>query len=95
MQSPRTNAILSDYPVTMENLVFAMNKFKLQYGNPVTKFKCARDVYKKLDDYFTKKEAEEAAQGVEKPDLPEYLGTIYGVDIIVDEDMKDGEWKFE
>lgn len=59
-----------------------------------TKLKCSPLFYMGLKDFFEKQELEDIKNGVKKAPVSS-LNAIYGIDVVIDVDMKDGEWKFE
>jgi hypothetical protein len=79
--------------ITLNSLFAAKNAIELMYGDVASKLKISRTAFNRLYDLVL-----EDIEGVEidktenRPVDPK--ATIFGIRIIVDDDMKDGEWKF-
>jgi hypothetical protein len=98
---------LKKFPeITSEILLSAIHKVEAM-GPFYRKLKCSPEAYIAIKDYYVQEEHEEKLrleqanerrkmQG-KKPFKPpiNYWGSIYGIDILLDPDLKPGEWRFE
>ncbi len=101
---------LAKFPeITAEDILNAKQGFENLTGM-THRMKCSPEAYIAIKDYFVKEEQEEMfrkmlikeTDKVHKfkqhynPEPPlNYWGQLYGVDIVLDPDLKPGEWRFE
>lgn len=95
MKYVTTQSIVRTEPITIDSLV-AVKAAIEALGEMPNVFRCHPAVYNQMRIYFDRKEAEEMMQGIYRPprDL-KHLGDIYGIDILIDKDLKPYEWRFE
>lgn len=80
-------------PITWESLLATYNEFC--EDNPVpTRLTCSNFFFLRLKNFLARQEVEDMLR-TKRYIPPRPLPEIYGVEIVVDPDMKDNEWKFE
>ncbi len=102
---------LADFPeINAEKLINGLYEVEAMALNHRTRLKASPEAYIAIKDYFIEEEMKERMRQslVEvtgkthkfkqfyNPEPPvNYWGTIYGMDIVLDPDLKPGEYRFE
>jgi hypothetical protein len=102
-----STSTLNKFPkINSDILLSAIHKIEAM-GPFYRKLKCSPEAYIAIKDYYVEEEHEETLrlaqvnerrkmQGKEPFKTPvNYWGSIFGIDILLDPDLKPGEWRFE
>lgn len=95
---------LEKFPkITYDIVLKAMREFERDHPRVSNTLKCSPEAYIAIKDYFLDKEMEELMErlnnnklvlaGEERKPVDTW-GSLFGIEIILDPDLKAGEWKF-
>lgn len=98
---------LEKFPdINIDTIYAAMMKVK-EVGPFYHRLKCSPEAYIAIKDYFMNEEHEammrkyslveyRKRKKIEEPkEIPNYWGSLFGIDIVLDPEQKPGQWEFE
>lgn len=102
----KTSTIAKFPEITSDTLLSAIHKVEAM-GTFYRKLKCSPEAFIAIRDYYVEEEHEEKLRLARVNELHKrvgkkpfkepanYWGSIYGIDIMLDPELKPGEWRFE